>query len=65
MFFDRDILEKLKMRNSFPEVVNWEEYHPKIKLRYSMRNLIRQEGLLNIPLFLSDRTRFFLDQELD
>lgn len=42
-----------------------EEHHPRIKLRFSMRNLIRQEGLLNIPLFLSDRTRFFLDQELD
>jgi predicted AAA+ superfamily ATPase len=40
------------------------EHSPKVKLRYSMKNLIKQDSLLNIPLFLSERTRFFLDQEL-
>ena len=35
-------------------------YNPKIKVRYSMRNLMRQENLLNIPLFLCDRTEDFL-----
>ncbi|WP_317045474.1 DUF4143 domain-containing protein [Algoriphagus antarcticus] len=39
-------------------------YGPKVKVRYSMRNLLRQENLLNIPLFLADRTKFFLDKQL-
>jgi predicted AAA+ superfamily ATPase len=39
-------------------------HQPQIKIRFSMRNLKLQDDLLNIPLFLSDRTRFFLDQRL-
>lgn len=38
-----------------------EENNPKVKIRFSMRNLIQQEGLINIPLFLVDRTKYFLD----
>lgn len=38
-----------------------EENNPKVKIRYSMRNLVLQEGLINIPLFLVDRTKYFLD----
>jgi uncharacterized protein len=38
-----------------------EEINPKVKIRFSMRNLIQQEGLINIPLFLVDRTKYFLD----
>ena len=37
-----------------------EENHPKVKLKYSMRNLFYQEGLINIPLFLADRTQDFI-----
>jgi hypothetical protein len=40
-------------------------YNPKIKVRYSMRNLMRQENLLNIPLFLCDRTLDFLKMSFD
>ncbi len=40
--------------------VYYEENHPKVKLKYSMRNLFHQEGLINIPLFLADRTQDFL-----
>lgn len=36
------------------------KYHPKIRLRYSMRNLTLDGNLLNIPLFLSDLTPRFL-----
>ncbi|WP_211318361.1 ATP-binding protein [Algoriphagus chordae] len=39
-------------------------YNPRVKLRFSMRNLINQEELINIPLFLADRTKFFLNQQL-
>jgi predicted AAA+ superfamily ATPase len=39
-------------------------YNPKVKLRYSMRNLARQDELLNIPLFLSDMSKTFLDKML-
>ena len=39
-------------------------HQPQIKIRFSMRNLKLQDDLLNIPLFLSDRARFFLDQRL-
>jgi len=31
-------------------------YNPSIRLRYSLRNLKRDEGLLNIPLFMVDYT---------
>lgn len=37
-----------------------QENSPKLKLRFSMKNLIHQDGLINIPLFLSDRTNDFL-----
>jgi predicted AAA+ superfamily ATPase len=31
-------------------------YHPGLRIRYSLRNLNCNEGLLNIPLFLTDYT---------
>lgn len=37
-------------------------YRPKIKLRFSMRNLAKQDELLNIPLFLSDMSKTLLDK---
>ncbi|MCC5928565.1 MAG: ATP-binding protein [Cyclobacteriaceae bacterium] len=38
------------------------EFTPKLKIRYSLKNLDYQNGLINIPLFLADRTRDFLDR---
>lgn len=38
-----------------------QSYEPKIKVRYSLRNLEFNNGLLNIPLFLADKTVEFLD----
>ena len=36
------------------------KYSPSLRLRYSMRNLSRDGNLINIPLFLADRTAVFL-----
>ena len=33
-----------------------ELYNPSIRLRYSLRNLKKDDGLLNIPLFMIDYT---------
>lgn len=38
------------------------EFNPKLKIRYSLKNLDYREGLINIPLFLIDRTKDFLGQ---
>lgn len=38
-----------------------QENNPRVKLRFSMKNLINQDGLINIPLFMADRTRDLLD----
>jgi predicted AAA+ superfamily ATPase len=32
------------------------KYHPKLRIRYSLKNLSYQDGLLNIPHFMSDYT---------
>ncbi len=37
------------------------EYQPSIRVRYSLRNLALDDGLLNIPLFMADRTRELID----
>jgi len=36
-------------------------YNPPIRIRYSLRNLKKDEGLLNIPLFMVDYTEKLLD----
>ncbi|MBO4602404.1 MAG: DUF4143 domain-containing protein, partial [Salinivirgaceae bacterium] len=36
------------------------KYSPKLRLRYSMKNLTLDGNLLNIPLFLADMTPRFL-----
>ncbi|WP_297338478.1 AAA family ATPase [Algoriphagus sp.] len=41
-----------------------QENSPILKVRYSMRNLKLQDGLINIPLFLADRTGDFLKMSL-
>lgn len=41
-----------------------EENRPELKLRFSMKNLIHQDHLLNIPLFMADRTRDLVDMML-
>ena len=33
------------------------EFHPKIHIRYSLKNLKQDDGLINIPLFMVDFTR--------
>ena len=37
-----------------------EKYHPKQALRFSMQNLKRDDGLLNVPLYLIHRFHDFL-----
>lgn len=37
------------------------KYSPSIRLRYSMRNLTLDGNLMNIPLFLADRTEILLE----
>ncbi len=38
-----------------------EKYQPKLKIRYSLKNLSLDNGLLNIPLFMSDFTKQILE----
>lgn len=38
-----------------------QKYAPAIRIRYSMKNLQWRDGLLNIPLFLADQTKKFID----
>ena len=40
-------------------------FAPPLRVRYSMRNLVHDGTLLNIPLFLADRTKDFLRLALD
>ena len=35
----------------------YKKFQPRLRLRYSLRNLKLDDGLLNIPLFLSDQTQ--------
>lgn len=37
-------------------------YKPAVRLRYSLRNLKKDEGLLNIPLFMVDHTEKLIEQ---
>ena len=37
------------------------QYAPSLKIRYSLKNLDYNEGLLNIPIFLADHTKRFVD----
>jgi predicted AAA+ superfamily ATPase len=39
----------------------YKQFHPSLRIRYSLRNLRYDDGLLNIPLFLADHTRKFLE----
>jgi hypothetical protein len=38
-----------------------QKYNTPLRIRYSMKNLQWQDGLLNIPLFLADQTKKFID----
>ncbi len=42
-----------------------EENNPEVKVRFSMKNLIRQDDLVNVPLFLADRTKEILNSVLE
>ncbi|MCH6201906.1 AAA family ATPase [Aquiflexum sp. LQ15W] len=37
-------------------------HSPKLKIRYSLKNMEFRDGLLNIPLFLVDRTKDYLEK---
>jgi uncharacterized protein len=37
------------------------QYNPVLKIRYSLKNLEFNEGLLNIPIFLADQTKRLVD----
>lgn len=37
------------------------QYDPKLKIRYSLKNLEYNDSLLNIPIFLADQTKRFMD----
>jgi hypothetical protein len=39
-----------------------QNYNPKLKIRYSLKNMEHKNGLINIPLFLIDRTKDFIEQ---
>ncbi len=41
-----------------------QKYNPVLRIRYSLKNLSFQDGLLNIPHFLADNTRGLMDQLL-
>jgi predicted AAA+ superfamily ATPase len=41
-----------------------QKYNPLLRIRYSLKNLSFQDGLLNIPHFLADNTRGLMDQLL-
>ena len=36
-------------------------FNPELSIRYSLRNLKKDEGLINIPLFLADKTKMILE----
>ncbi|NII27818.1 ATP-binding protein [Pseudoflavitalea sp. X16] len=36
------------------------QYHPSVRIRYSLRNLKKDDGVLNIPLFMVDHTEKLL-----
>jgi len=38
------------------------EFQPKIRIRFSLKNLKQDDGLLNIPLFMVDHTRKMIDK---
>lgn len=40
------------------------EFHPKLRIRYSMLNMKMDGNMLNIPLFLSDKTKQLVKQAL-
>jgi predicted AAA+ superfamily ATPase len=35
----------------------YQKYQPRLRIRYSLKNLQYRDGILNIPLFLSDFTK--------
>ncbi len=42
----------------------YKKYEPPLRLRYSLKNLKYDNGLLNIPLFMADYTKKLIDQVL-
>jgi uncharacterized protein len=40
------------------------QYNPELKIRYSLKNLEFNEGLLNIPIFLADQTKRLVEELL-
>jgi predicted AAA+ superfamily ATPase len=42
-----------------------QKYKPRLKIRYSLKNLEFSGGLLNIPIFLADKTKEMIDTLYD
>lgn len=42
----------------------YQTFHPKLRVRYSLKNLTLDDGLLNIPLFMADYSRKLIDLAL-
>lgn len=42
-----------------------QKFNPKIRIRYSLKNLSYQDGLLNIPLFMADYTEDIIQSIID
>ncbi|OQA86084.1 MAG: hypothetical protein BWY27_01213 [Bacteroidetes bacterium ADurb.Bin234] len=41
-----------------------QKYRPALRIRYSLKNLYYRDGMLNIPLFLSDYTTELIEMVL-
>jgi hypothetical protein len=39
----------------------YQKYQPRLRIRYSLKNLSFQDGLLNIPHFMADYTKEIID----
>ena len=59
--FPVEVKSDLNIRSKSLSAYN-QQFDPKIKIRFSLRNLKFDNGLLNIPLFLTDFTTKILDK---
>jgi hypothetical protein len=41
-----------------------QKYQPRLRIRYSLRNLQYRDGLLNLPLFMADYSKEFIERIL-
>ena len=58
--FPVEVKSDQNIRSKSLEVYN-QKYKPRVRIRYSLRNLTFDGGLLNVPLYLADQTSRLLD----